>query len=61
MVWGFCYLRIFKKVRSISGRSLEKMFSFREASASFQAEHFFVRIRVIGLLVTSPANGRSER
>jgi hypothetical protein len=23
MVWGFCYLRIFKKVQSISGRSLE--------------------------------------
>jgi hypothetical protein len=22
MVWGFCYLRIFKKVQSISGRSL---------------------------------------
>jgi hypothetical protein len=22
MVWGFCYLRIFKKLRSISGRSL---------------------------------------
>jgi hypothetical protein len=23
MVWGFCYLRIFKKMHSISGRSLE--------------------------------------
>jgi hypothetical protein len=22
MVWGFCYLRIFKKMHSISGRSL---------------------------------------
>jgi hypothetical protein len=22
MVWGFCYLRIFKKLHSISGRSL---------------------------------------
>jgi hypothetical protein len=22
MLWGFCYLRIFKKVQSISGRSL---------------------------------------
>jgi hypothetical protein len=26
MVWGFCYLRIFKKVQSISGRSLHKFF-----------------------------------
>ncbi|KAH0813624.1 hypothetical protein GEV33_009166 [Tenebrio molitor] len=42
---------------TIKARVIEKMFSFREASASFQAEHFFVRIRVIGLLVTSPANG----
>jgi hypothetical protein len=24
MVWGFCYLRIFKKMHSISGRSLTK-------------------------------------
>jgi hypothetical protein len=23
MVWGFCYLRIFKKIHSISGRSLQ--------------------------------------
>jgi hypothetical protein len=22
MVWGFCYLRIFKKMHSINGRSL---------------------------------------
>jgi hypothetical protein len=46
----------------INARVIEKNFSFREASASFQAERFFfVRIRVIGLLVTSPASGRSER
>jgi hypothetical protein len=25
MVWGFCYLRIFKKMHSISGRSLSIM------------------------------------
>jgi hypothetical protein len=40
---------------------IEKFLSFREASASFQAERFFVRVWVIGLLVTSPANGRSDR
>jgi hypothetical protein len=45
---------------TIKARVIEKFFSFREASASFQAERFFfVRIRVIGVLVTSPANGRS--
>jgi hypothetical protein len=39
---------------TIKARVIEKIFSFREASASFQAERFFfVRIRVIGLLVTS--------
>jgi hypothetical protein len=26
MVWGFCYLRIFKKLHSISGRSLPTFF-----------------------------------
>jgi hypothetical protein len=47
---------------TIKARVIEKIFSFCEASASFQAERFFfVRIRVIGLLVTSPASGRSER
>jgi hypothetical protein len=25
MVWGFCYLRIFKKVQSVSGRSLSEI------------------------------------
>jgi hypothetical protein len=25
MVWGFCYLRIFKKMHSISGRSLAEI------------------------------------
>jgi hypothetical protein len=25
MVWGFCYLRIFKKMHSISGRSLQSI------------------------------------
>jgi hypothetical protein len=46
--------------RDDQGQGDRKIFlSFREASASFQAERFFfVRIRVIGLLVTSPANGR---
>jgi hypothetical protein len=34
MVWGFCYLRIFKKVQSISGRSL-----FKE----YFVEHVLVR------------------
>jgi hypothetical protein len=28
MVWGFCYLRIFKKMHSISGRSLRCTFVF---------------------------------
>jgi hypothetical protein len=28
MVWGFCYLRIFKKMHSISGRSLHISFHF---------------------------------
>jgi hypothetical protein len=42
---------------TIKARVIENFFSFREASASFQAERFFfVRIRVIGVLVTSPAN-----
>jgi hypothetical protein len=27
MVWGFCYLRIFKKMHSISGRSLRPTIS----------------------------------
>jgi hypothetical protein len=45
---------------TIKARVKETFFSFSEAS--FQAERFFfVRIRVIGLLVTSPANGRSEQ
>jgi hypothetical protein len=29
MVWGFCYLRIFKKVQSISGRSLDDFSGMR--------------------------------
>jgi hypothetical protein len=29
MVWGFCYLRIFKKLHSISGRSLSNICHFK--------------------------------
>jgi hypothetical protein len=46
---------------TIKARVIEKIFSFREASASFQAERFFLFGLVIGLVVTSPANDRSGR
>jgi hypothetical protein len=45
MVWGFCYLSIFKKVQSISGRILLKewagyAFDDLERFLTMSAQHF---------------------
>jgi hypothetical protein len=36
MVWGFCYLRIFKKLHSISGRSLQQILRHSRQSSFCQ-------------------------
>jgi hypothetical protein len=55
MVWGFCYLRIFKKMHSISGRSLQgiRCLTVTICFVCHQKPHSLQPNQIYGNLVTN--------
>jgi hypothetical protein len=52
MVWGFCYLRIFKKMHSINGRSLPLK---ADVFAVFIEKYRFLTLIIYALLLIPPS------